>query len=114
MKRIIVLIALLFLTTSITNIHPKPSGCLTVDIAILLDWSGSENGFKKPLLSAVNNFIEGLPISEYNVRMSLISFNNDAYMMAPLTGNKDILDSGLYELMGQYPGGVQVSVVLWI
>ena len=94
-KRVLIIIFFLFLYT---NIKSYSQGCLTVDMVILIDWSGSEEGNEIKLITAASMFVSNLTISEYQVRVGILTFSDVVTNRVNLTGNKDELLNNIIQL----------------
>jgi uncharacterized protein with von Willebrand factor type A (vWA) domain len=100
MKAISILLFLLM-----TSLSAKSQGCLTADIMILIDWSGSERGHETQITRAAALFASSLVISETQVRIGVITFSNYPVGVVNLTGNKDSLLNGIAMLSNTDAGG---------
>ncbi len=74
------------------------SQCLQASVALTIDYSGSEDGNEPLLVGAAYEFVESLPISESEIRLSIITFNNWPYLWSTMTGSRDTLISALGRL----------------
>ena len=84
------------------------SQCLEADIAILVDYSGSEEGNEKVLTESVRDFTSTLPSD--GVRISIIGFANSYTIWCPLGGN---IDKALYAMsMTKADGGTYITSAL--
>ena len=83
MKALVLIFACLLLPNRQLN------GCLEMDIILLLDFSGSVEGYEKFIVDALEAFSDRFQISEDRVRIGVIVFNNDPIIISGLTGNKD-------------------------
>ncbi len=90
MKWIIILslslITLLFVPKNLTA-----QGCLTADVMILMDWSGSEHGNEQRLALAASMFVSELPIDDNQLRVGILAFSSSIKSVVDLTGNKEKL-----------------------
>jgi len=90
----ILIIGFLFLT----SLKTEGQSCLSADMMILIDWSGSEVGHEKELTNAALKFISDLPIRNDLLRIGVLTFNDQNIDMVDLTGDKDKLIYGINEL----------------
>lgn len=81
----------LFLLISIFISNEIRSQCLQANIVLLVDWSGSEVGNEPYLANSIQLFIDKLPISEYAVNISIVTFDNNGFMVEEMTYDKDML-----------------------
>lgn len=81
-------ILLLLLTFLVTT--PQPD-CLKVDIILVGDFSGSVGGYEKFVTDAFTAFIDKFNLSEEGVKIGMVYFDESAYLISPLTNNKDTL-----------------------
>jgi uncharacterized protein with von Willebrand factor type A (vWA) domain len=93
MKRFLFLIILSFFF-----LFSKGQGCMTADILILMDWSGSEAGNEELLAAAALQFIEGLDVSENQVRVGVTAFADGKLGVVRMTGDRALLASGVRNL----------------
>lgn len=107
MKKFLIALCLL-IATSFTEV--KSQGCLTADMMIMVDWSGSECGNEQKLTTAAALFVSELEISDYQLRVGVLTFSDEPLELVKLTGNKDSL---LYEIskmsLGSAYGGTQIN-----
>lgn len=66
-------------------------GCLEMDIVILADLSGSVENYESFVEDAINTFIDKIDLSEENVRIGIIGFNDKPFIIAGLQGDKQQL-----------------------
>lgn len=71
---------------------------MTADILILMDWSGSEAGNEELLAAAALQFIEGLDVSENQVRVGVTAFADGKLGVVRMTGDRALLASGVRNL----------------
>jgi uncharacterized protein with von Willebrand factor type A (vWA) domain len=96
MKRIAAI--LLLMSFTLLAYAPKPQGCLTVDIMLLIDWSYSENGNEKLLTSAAMLFASGLNINNNQIRMGVMTFADEPVGLVGITGDKEKLKEEILNL----------------
>lgn len=107
MKKFLITLCLL-IATSFAEV--KSQGCLTADMIILIDWSGSEMGNEKELATAARLFVSELPIDTLQLRIGAIIFADEPLDMIPLTGNKFRLLQNLDDLKStDANGGTQIT-----
>lgn len=88
----------------------KSQNCLTVDMMILIDWSGSERGNEEDLATAAYMFASELPISDYELRMGIMTFSDCVQDVVELTGNKEKLLNGISALaLTEASGGTFIN-----
>lgn len=102
-------IAILFLFSS----AQAQQSCLEVDIVLVADMSGSVQGHEYQVAEACMAFVDRFGLSEASVKIGLIMFNNDAYLLTDLTTNKDKLKN-LVVAMGntEARGGTNMDAAL--
>jgi len=88
----------------------KSQNCLTVDMMILIDWSGSERSNEEKLATAAYMFASELPISEYELRMGIMTFSECVQDVVELTGSKEKLLNGISALaLAEASGGTFIN-----
>ncbi len=103
MKIIIIVVFLLFSSSS--NIINKPAnGCLQMDIMLLGDFSSSVQGYESFISGAFSEFVQQFELSEYGIKIGLVTFTTTAYLNCPLTNNTKLLRSRINDL--KYFNGV--------
>jgi uncharacterized protein with von Willebrand factor type A (vWA) domain len=113
-RRILIVkkIILFFLILFVNNFNNKTQaqGCLTADVMILIDWSGSEYGNEIKLATAAYSFVSELPVSDYQMRVGVMTFSNKIMDVIDLTGNKDELLNEITSLsLTQAEGGTEIN-----
>lgn len=102
---ILLLITLLFVPKNLTA-----QGCLTADIMILIDWSGSEQGNEERLALASAMFVSELPINDNQLRVGILTFSNNIKNVVELTGDKEKLLKGISILaLTEASGGTDIA-----
>jgi len=101
MKYIFIFILLLFAKMQTV----KAQGCLTADVMILIDWSGSESDNELKLATAAYSFVSELPVSDYQMRVGVMTFSYKILNVIDLTGNKEELLNGITALSLTHAGG---------
>lgn len=77
---------------------------------ILIDWSGSERGNEEDLATAAYMFASELPISDYELRMGIMTFSDCVQDVVELTGNKEKLLNGISALaLTEASGGTFIN-----
>lgn len=75
-------------------------GCLQANIIILLDWSGSVNGDEAIISYSAMKYASELKLSDAGIKLSIITFNDVAKVIAPLSGNASLIQAMLVKLAG--------------
>lgn len=105
MKKILLLFFILFASSQV-----KSQGCLTADMIILIDWSGSEMGNEDELATAARLFASELPIDTLQLRIGAVIFADEPLDMIALTGNKFRLLQNIDDLRTtEANGGTQIT-----
>jgi Mg-chelatase subunit ChlD len=96
-RRISLLLALLmFVIIIMLLVHSRGAaqskGCLKADVIVLVDVSGSIDGYEDQIHLALVGFVDGLDISEEGIRAGIIAFADNATTLCPLTGDHDTFD----------------------
>lgn len=91
--RKIVFIFLLF----IANIG-LAQDCLQLDLLILSDFSGSVKGHEKFITDAIKQFSEQFELSEQGIKIGVIAFETESYLVSPLTSDRDELNDRIRTL----------------
>lgn len=99
-----VLIVYLCIISLIPNIT-QAQGCLQADVALLIDWSGSEAGNESLLIEAAQAFIDKLSLGEDEVKVTLLTFNAWAHTWCSLTSDRVKLQKGLDKMKETSPIG---------
>lgn len=87
MKFIASILLLLFLNV----IQLKSQSCFEMDIIILCDYSGSVLGHEKVITDALDSFAHKFKLSETTIKIGLVIFSDNGYLICPLTGNDSLL-----------------------
>ncbi len=67
--------------------------CLELDIVVLVDISGSLQGYELYVHNALNSLIDGLKTSEDGIRMGIAVFGSRGEILSSLSGDKEIIKS---------------------
>lgn len=67
------------------------TGCLSVDIVLLVDRSYSQSPFQNETLYAIQNVLFELPVNNTDVRVGIISFADSATLHSSITGDSEYL-----------------------
>ena len=105
MKKLISVLMLGFIILFNTSFTGKRPGCLKADILLISDWSGSISGYEHFICSALEAFVYGFDLSEYDIKIGLITFADSAYLEVPLTSNQRTLKSKLSLMSKEGAGG---------
>lgn len=73
----------------------KIIGCVKLDIMLVADMSQSVSGYEKFIHDAFKSFVDRFELDDNGIRMGLIRFSSDAYLLTELTTDKKNLYSGL-------------------
>lgn len=76
-----IILALLFLI-------PNHTGCLKLDIVVLVDMSASVYGKQGTIADALETFINRFELGEDNVKISIVSFSRNTEVLVGLTSSK--------------------------
>jgi Mg-chelatase subunit ChlD len=80
------IILLLFLTAF------NEKSCLKMDILLLVDMSGSVQGYEEFVKEATESFVRQFNLSENGIRMGIIKFAGKASIISSLTSDKEELE----------------------
>lgn len=67
-------------------------GCLKADVIVLVDISGSIDGYEDQVELALIGFVDGLDISDEGIHAGIIAFSSQGQTLCKLTGNHDEFD----------------------
>lgn len=87
-----------FLLVVMLAFHPNRTGCLEMDIILLVDLSGSVSGHEQFVSDAVLAFNDRIEKSEQSIRMGVVSFGDHAEMLSPITFEKEPIAAGVSNL----------------
>lgn len=108
MKQIIII--LLLITSLFVPKNLTAQGCLSADVMILIDWSGSEQGNEEYLALASAMFVSELPINDNQLRVGILTFSNNIKNVVELTGDKEKLLKGISTLaLTEASGGTDIA-----
>lgn len=93
------------------------SQCLRANIAIVVDFSGSEMGYERLLAHAMYQFVEELPISNEQVKISISIFReleeSNFTILTELSGDKENVKNSALSILSYSPnGGTLINDVL--
>ncbi len=104
---------ILILLFGFIPLKAKSQNCLTADMMVLIDWSGSERYNEIQLATAAYMFASELPISEYQLRIGIMAFSDCVEDVVELTGNKEKLLNGISILsLTEASGGTYINKAL--
>ena len=83
-RQITILIAVLFTS----NINTHSQDCLDVDIILLVDFSGSVNGYEPFIIDAINSFTNRYDLDQGTIKIGIIVFASGIDYYVPLTSNR--------------------------
>lgn len=111
-RRLTILLALLLtIIIILLNIHKSHAcdgGCLKADVIVLVDVSGSIDGYEDQIHLALVGFVDGLDISEDGIRAGIIAFGDKATTLCPLTGDHDKFDDTFKRVKADRNGGTNM------
>lgn len=91
--------------------------CLVADIVFVLDWSGSQEGKERYMVSAIYDFVEELPFGPTSLKAGIVVFTDGCIYeySTPVTSDKDFFLFMLGEL-SRIPavGGTNISSGLYL
>lgn len=79
-------------------------GCLKADVIVLVDISGSIEGYEDQIHLALVGFVDGLDISDEGIHAGIIGFSDKATILCKLTGNHDEFDDSFKKVRSDNGG----------
>ncbi|NJO64809.1 MAG: VWA domain-containing protein [Richelia sp. RM2_1_2] len=92
------LILLLFFPVFSSYEESKGTGCLQLDIMVLVDMSQSVSGHESFVKDAVGAFVNRFEFAEEGIKMGMVRFASDAYLITELTSNKTLFHRGMFTI----------------
>ena len=87
-----------FLFVGILTLCSFRQGCLQMDLMLIGDFSASVHGNEQFISDAFKSFAQKLTVSEDGVRIGVIAFNNEAFLISPLNSDPQDLNSRIVSL----------------
>lgn len=78
------------------SFETKDKGCLEMDIVILADLSGSVENYEPFVVEAVEAFVNKTDISEEGIRLGIIGFNDNPFIISPIYGDKEEIKNNIH------------------
>lgn len=96
MKLILLMILLIF-SSFTTNSYKE--GCLEMDIIILVDISGSIEGYEYHTQKAISTFINGVELADDGVMIAVSTFSSEGAIICSLTSDKHLLKTQTMDIL---------------
>lgn len=90
MKYILFILLMLLFSSAVPS-KVLPTGCLQMDLMILGDYSSSIAGSEEFVVDAMKAFVDKFDLSETGLKIGVYVFNDNTYVISPLTNDKEDL-----------------------
>jgi uncharacterized protein YegL len=105
------LIVLLLIVTTWSN----PKQCQDIDILLVGDMSTSVRGHEPFIADAFDAFTNAFSISPDEINLGIVTFNTDAELLTPLTGDRNEINTQINFLRGSAAeGSTNMSAALFL
>jgi len=90
---------LILLLVILTSFNSKPAtGCLELDLILIGDYSSSLRGQEHYFVGACRTFVKKFQLSEQTIKIGIVTFNDTAKLISPLSSDTSFITSRINEL----------------